>query len=306
MIDAAGPLGKVLALSEPGRTGHPPTLQYHSQPVGPGANPQLLLRRAAFPGATAPAGGGDPAERAVLNWAAAQHLGQQDNPLLAAAHQRRVAAVQVLTGAAPGAAPRAVRVLAITALGRLAVGLGQDDNPLEVGIALHGTYGWPIIPGSSIKGMACAWAVENHVPTQRINSVFGSPRPHAAADPAPGPDEQGAASVGAVWFLDAHPAGLVPVARDVLTPHLQRYYQDSAGAAAGGTGAPPEPPAEFRNPVPKEFLTVEKSGLQFALVGPEPEVGWAAEWCIAGFDELGVGGKTAAGYGYAQVSQVDQ
>jgi len=208
--------------------------------------------------------------------------------------------------------------LSITALGRLAVGVGQQDSPLGIGITLHGTYGWPVIPGSSIKGMACAWAIENQLPAEQILRVFGAPRPHRTEDDAAPPDqpataapgigqdsaEDDVASVGAVRFLDAQAAGVVPVARDVLTPHLQAYYR-GADEDPADPGITREPPAEFRNPVPTEFLTVQGSGLEFALIGPEKDVDLAAKWCVAGFDELGIGGKTAAGYGYATITDVE-
>ena len=123
---------------------------------------------------------------------------------------------------------------------RLAVGLGNGANAHEIGLALHGTYGWPVIPGSALKGLAAAWAASSGgIDADVIRRVLGTPRRDDVR--APAVDPAGAAR-GDVRFLDAIPAGQpVTVEADVLTPHVKPYYD---GAAAGT----PVPPANITTP----------------------------------------------------------
>jgi CRISPR-associated protein Cmr6 len=84
---------------------------------------------------------------------------------------------------------------------------------------------------------------------------------------------------------------------DVMTPHFPDYYSDKKNRV---------PPSDDQNPVPIPFLTV-KAGVCFGFA-----VGWrgashpdahaqAVEWLKAGLQNLGAGGKTAAGYGYFEL-----
>jgi CRISPR type III-B/RAMP module RAMP protein Cmr6 len=86
----------------------------------------------------------------------------------------------------------------------------------------------------------------------------------------------------------------------VLTPHVQPYYRDTSRDAATGNAAPP---AEWHNPVPVGFLTVCGGSFAVDLAGPVAgDVRDAARWFRCAVDELGVGAKTAAGYGYLTVA----
>jgi CRISPR-associated protein Cmr6 len=80
---------------------------------------------------------------------------------------------------------------------------------------------------------------------------------------------------------------------DVMTPHYPDYYQEKAL------------PADDQNPNPVTFLTV-RQGIVFRFgvmlrTGSRSEdgdLGLAAGWLRGGLQELGIGGKTAAGYGF--------
>jgi CRISPR-associated protein Cmr6 len=48
------------------------------------------------------------------------------------------------------------------------------------------------------------------------------------------------------------------------------------------------------------FLAVAATPFEALLVGPDTEVAQAAELLATALDELGIGGKTAAGYGYCK------
>jgi CRISPR-associated protein Cmr6 len=211
---------------------------------------------------------------------------------------------------------------------RLAIGLGNKANAHEIGISLHGTYGCPIIPGSSLKGLAAAWAADSDADPAEVRRVLGSPRrdiataagstssavtSDAAADrkgasPQPSPaalhsgsdDEapgatQPSAARGTVRFLDAIPAGRpVTVIVDVLTPHVKPYYDNKGDGAADSL----VPPAEYHNPVPVNFLTVSGT-YAVDLYGQDGhDVETAASWLTEAGEELGAGAKSAAGYGY--------
>ena len=170
---------------------------------------------------------------------------------------------------------------------RFITGLGRK-GPLEVGFTFHRIYGFPIIPGSSLKGLARSWAYfalreadPNATPEEDADfiAVFGND---------PGDNE----TAGGAIFFDAIPLDAPELDLDVMTPHFPDYYQ--------GEGVPP---SDDQNPVPIPFLTV-KPGVRFAFaVGwrgdPDPRAhGLAVEWLQKGLEQFGAGAKTAAGYGY--------
>jgi CRISPR-associated protein Cmr6 len=244
--------------------------------LGAGANALILLNRVVFydhkQNAVDKKG-----QQALLNWAATDNLGQDDQ-CVAHATVRRTAALRRLREQG-----RTVVRLRAVPEWRLAVGLGDRANPHEIGLSLHGTYGWPVIPGSSLKGLTAAWAAQQGAGDDQLRAVFGSVRPAAR---------------GTVSFLDAIPAGQVaPVTVDVLTPHVKPYYDDPRKEV---------PPAEHHSPVPVSFLTVAGSFV-IDLVGRDPTtVSQAADWLAEAADNLGAGAKTAAGYGYLRLDRLPE
>jgi CRISPR-associated protein Cmr6 len=172
---------------------------------------------------------------------------------------------------------------------RFVTGLGRN-TPFEVGFTFHRLYGFPVIPGSGLKGLARAWAyfrLKEEQPKQEpeedplFAAVFGRA--------SQGNESEG--SVGGAVFFEAVPLDEPELKLDVMTPHFPDYY------------AGKRPPSDDQDPVPIPFLTV-KAGVRFGFA-----VGWrgashpeahnqAVEWLKAGLENLGAGGKTAAGYGY--------
>jgi CRISPR-associated protein Cmr6 len=289
-IRAAGPFGAVIGLDRETR-GAGESYRLDGRPApDSGSNALVVLNRIAFFDHDA----GklhDGGKRALLRWACEHKLGQGDG-LVADVARRREAALHALA-----AGPRSWHVIRLRAEPewRLAVGLGNSANAHEIGLALHGTYGWPVIPGSALKGLAAAWAASSGgIDADVIRRVLGTPRRDIRAPAVGG---LAGAARGTVRFLDAIPAGHpVAVEADVLTPHVKPYYD---GAAAGK----PVPPAEYHNPVPLTFLTV-RGAYAVDLYGTASEdVGLAAEWLAKAGDELGAGAKTAAGYGYLSVDR---
>ena len=168
---------------------------------------------------------------------------------------------------------------------RFVVGLG-GASVLETGMTLHRLYGIPIIPGSALKGLARAYAetVEGKDANDpNVVAVFGKP-------PRSTPLES-----GEIIFFDAIPITLPKFKLDVMTPHFPDYYQKRTDL-----------PADWQNPTPIYFLTVQDTKFLFAVAARREEgkgyVHIATKWLKKGLAELGVGAKTAAGYGYFQLS----
>ena len=176
----------------------------------------------------------------------------------------------------------AVHTLERVTEGRLVAGLGYK-GALEVGITLHPLYGFPYLPGTSVKGVARAYAEDvASASTDDILAVFGS-RPkdeHEVEDHR----------LGGVRFFDALPPEFPKLDVDVMTPHYGEYYDDPGRNA----------PGSWLGPVPVKFLTVAPgTRFRFAVAAREKRLlDLAAVWLASGLEDLGIGGKTSAGYGY--------
>lgn len=260
---------------------------------------------------------GNLSDDAALRWGSDTNLGQgpRGRPaagddtgdpaaLRGAVRRRRQAAMRTLRDSGHAVVELRLRVKGSPVL----VGAG-DAGIRDVGIALHGTYGWPVVPGSALKGAARAWARGEGARSENNRDgwsgddrgvTFGWIPDKAGRAGDGGSDARGGGSVGAVTFLEALPSPEgVTVGLDVLTPHAGPYYGDDTKTT---------PPAEYWNPVPVPFLSV--CGGEWvthvvvdtgAVGGPSTdEVATLLEEAV---DELGVGAKTAAGYGYPEVHQ---
>jgi CRISPR-associated protein Cmr6 len=148
---------------------------------------------------------------------------------------------------------------------------------LETNLCLHRIYGFPIIPGSAVKGVTRAWALlgENLKEDEDLFCrVLGTT------------EQQ-----GQVIFFDAYPTQVPKLELDILNPHYGPYYSDRQKRT---------PPADYHSPVPTYFLTVANgTTFQFAIASKDNCVAErAVQWLKKGLTNLGIGGKTAAGYGF--------
>jgi CRISPR-associated protein Cmr6 len=154
----------------------------------------------------------------------------------------------------------------------------------NAGLCLHRIYGFPYLPGSSLKGMARAFATSVvQASAAEIRAVFGNET---------GDKEQ---SAGAIVFHDAWPADWPNLLVDIVNNHHPTYYQGEA------------PPGDWDDPTPVYFLAIPPgTTFEFALASRRPaedEGRWLAlarDWLDGALTCLGAGAKTAAGYGSFQ------
>ena len=161
---------------------------------------------------------------------------------------------------------------------RVIVGLGTNAL-LGGGMTLHPVFGFPVIPPSALKGVCrvyAQWVLER--PAEELDRLFGK--------------VEGEDSLrGDLMFLEGVPAAVPVVERDVISPLFGAYYRE------GNT-----PPAQYLSPQPIFFLTVGgASTYQFgvaSLAGDREAASQGARWLQKTLAAVGVGAKTAAGYGY--------
>jgi CRISPR-associated protein Cmr6 len=193
---------------------------------------------------------------------------------------------------------------------RLIAGLG-GKGPLEVGFTFH-RYGFPILPGSSVKGIARSWSlyqIQESTCTEDVNCLekilvkaqdeefkeaftreYGDTHLQAAVNfrEVFGTTE----SAGWAIFFDSVPSRSPKLELDVMNPHFPDYYSGKE-----------KYPTNWQSPVPVFFLTVAQ-GEEFNFA-----VGWrnrqdhllrvqAEKWLREGLRYLGAGAKTSAGYGF--------
>lgn len=198
---------------------------------------------------------------------------------------------------------------------RLIVGLG-NESVYETSMTLHHIYGIPYIPGSAVKGV-----VRNHIITECFNKNdkeefdLKEAEKRALANKAFislfGDQEH----QGNIIFFDAFPSPTnekpLTIKPDIINCHYDKYYEGKA------------PPADYHNPNPVFFLTVEGTPFNF-FIGikeskntfnniTEDEINTiipenynkdkiplclAEEWLKKALKDHGIGAKTAVGYGY--------
>ncbi len=165
----------------------------------------------------------------------------------------------------------------------LAIGLG-NASPLEVGLTIHHTYGTPYLPGSAIKGLLTRAATAHRLSTEAKLILFGS-------------TETGAHIT--YWDAMLEPSSTTPFQPDVITVHHPKYYNSSEKDRAF--------PTDFDDPIPVAFLSVRpdtkfRIALSSSSKGSSEWLHLAAELLKYALEQMGLGGKTNAGYGYFNVT----
>lgn len=197
-------------------------------------------------------------------------------PLLA----ERNARLERALGRLAAAEGKELRMPDLTAAWRVATGLGAA-HPTENGFTFDQPLGLPVLPGSTVKGLvraASAWAGED---ADRLARWLGPEREDA--------DDR--AAKGAVTFFDAVPIVWPKLAVDIVNTHHGDWY-------VADKDRRPRGPLETDDPVPVQFLTLEAgTRFRFAFMAPAAEADAVEARLREGLADLGIGGKTAAGYG---------
>lgn len=177
-----------------------------------------------------------------------------------------------------------------------ATGLGLP-HPVENGFQWHPTLGVPYLPGAAVKGLVRAWleswADDADKPdAATLRAWFGS------EDKDPRNCKDGFLTGGFVFF-DALPLDRPTLAADIMTPHMGKWYEQGGEAQRDPAKATP---ADWHDPVPVPFLVASGLTLLFAIAPRTsahaddlPRLLEALEFAL---DWLGVGAKTAVGYGH--------
>ncbi len=173
---------------------------------------------------------------------------------------------------------------------RLVVGLGSE-SVIETSMSLHPLYGFPFIPSSAVKGIARAYALFAMNLACDEDDKELNPAPNVTIDDTAkrvfGTQNQ----VGEVIFFDGLPDEFPRLDVDLINPHYGEYYM--------ATGTVP-PPGDWMSPVPTFFLAVApEQKFHFYLASRDQTLlDKAKVWLKEGLTQLGIGGKTSAGYGY--------
>lgn len=233
-----------------------------------------------------------------------------DNDVITSVHQRWMAMTE-----------NSARFTMVTR-SRLIVGLGSK-GALEFGITLHPVTGLPYIPGSALKGLCRNYTL--YYIAEQSGISLDPAKVKDVSEVAQQLDEQlsgakdhgmklnhewavfyqklfGTQSVaGQCVFYDAVvreiPADTPLFAVEVMTPHFRKYYESSGKDA----------PNDADNPNPITYIAVN-TGITFRFaVGlrknapPDTPLGDARTLLQEALQVMGIGAKTAAGYGVAPV-----
>lgn len=191
---------------------------------------------------------------------------------------------------------------------RMIIGLG-NESVYETSMTLHHIYGIPYIPGSAIKGVVRNYLIielfgkdkngsldlkkaeERALKDKTFCDIFGCPET----------SYYNKARKGKIIFFDAFPSSNPELEVDIMNPHFSPYYSDES-----------KPPADYHEPIPIPFLTVENTKFKFIIGVKEKEnkiieegqfkgktlLEIAFQYIEEALKEHGIGAKTAAGYGY--------
>ncbi|GEM_PF-5707584 len=170
-----------------------------------------------------------------------------------------------------------VKTFMLKSISGLCIGIGRD-SAIENGITLERNLGIPIIPSSSIKGVLRSYVTLYGTDEEKskINEYFGS-------------DDDQNPKAGEVDFLTAYSInGIGAYKVDIINNHFSEYYQKDNVA-----------PNDWFDPIPVYFLRISSEKVfEFNILGKDEKIVAEVQSLIErAFKEVGVGGKTAVGYG---------
>lgn len=222
-------------------------------------------------------------------------------------------------------------VVEVASLSRLLIGHG-NPSAAEVGLTVHHTWGTPIIPGSSLKGLLHHYLVDKygpdpehwsyhplakdhpeterspfqpvkwnnksivHSPGVAIRTLFGAPDADSDDNLSWRGDANVGAAKGSLCFLDAwwKPEDLQNKGKPFASDILN-VHQRTYYKQMGG---PRDWPNDYDDPNPVHFLTIKpQQKFLLAIVGEKELAQWALQELQEALLERGVGSKTSLGYG---------
>lgn len=179
---------------------------------------------------------------------------------------------------------------------RFATGLGSD-HPTDNGFLFDHVSGAPYIPGSAVKGL-CRRAAEllGEAEPEEMRPLFGS-------EDTPARTHSEDSEKGEVTFFDAYPTRYPPTVAgkgtggflqvDIVNCHYRSYYQQQESSNKDARSAL----SETENPIPVFFLVIG-SGVEFTFRFRSTQPQRIEEFLQTGLEWLGIGAKTAVGYGF--------
>lgn len=168
---------------------------------------------------------------------------------------------------------------------RMFIGL-TAGAAIETGVCSSHSYGMPMIPGSSVKGCARAYAKKIGMDGSYRAVLFGEDREEAG-------DSGRQSGAGCLVWHDAWwiPGGdLRPYVREVVTVHHPDYYAGDGEAT------------DFDSPLPNAQIAVQ-GRFYFVVEGDPAWAKLAIELLEAALADTGIGAKRSAGYGFMAVDQ---
>lgn len=183
--------------------------------------------------------------------------------------------------------PRFRRVTLVNS-SRLLLHLGRSSVLENVGLHCERTTGLPVIPGTAVKGVVSTWACWAENQDRETFSVARSGfSPEVArvlgSNPANDPAARDAA--GCITFLGGYPQSAPSLELDIVTPHPEE----------GRGRITPSPFLAIKPDTKWDFVLIASSRLAESEVAPVLDA--ASAWLGDCLTQIGLGAKTAAGYG---------
>lgn len=169
----------------------------------------------------------------------------------------------------------------VVALSKVILGSGNASS-IEVGLNLNKPWGVPYISGSSIKGAIASYLRRTGTMSEESAdyvNIFGGAYNNEKYS--------GSVVFNDAWLYFDTDTWFV---KDIINPHYQKYYK--------GDGMP----NGMDNAVPVKTLALD-SGLSFfvSMQGPRELLEYLKNVMEKAFEEVGIGAKTAVGYGRFKV-----
>ncbi len=204
-------------------------------------------------------------------------------------------------------------------------GSGEFLLPLEWGLLIHPVFMVPYFPGSAVKGVMRASyqsMVERYLESRNIGMDEEEKKRvvEGCAEAFFGSSREDFAGIGGVVAFDAYPVepgrGGVVVG-DVLTPH----YGGSSGRVVTELDAQPVPIQgisvaegtvfEFLVGVDPDYIRERiyekrREYRDYCLLGGNDPVTIVAASLLNALTRMGIGGKTTRGYGFFEVTKLEQ